>query len=457
MTAPFDPDKPEEYIKDGMERVVDGLKDSFNKFKTRMKEGGTTVTAEQKLFRALRLKNEAETARLLKTGANPNQLNEEGDRPLHVAARAGAVKIAQLLLDAGANAELGRKESPDETPLAAAISFRQTKMAQLLARHGGYRADENGWTPLHRAAEKDEPEVIAALLAAGANGNELTANGATPLLIAIRKQRISAIDRLLQDPAVAAGINVFSAATDPCQRTAFQLAVECGLLEQAQRMIGLGAFVEGPDAKGTTPLMSAAAVGDLDMARLLVRHGAIAKAALVFACASDRMPSAKARGEMISFLIQQGADANARDPQTGLTPLAAASRLTEGTAALERLLAEKADTEVRDQDGLTPLFHATLNADTAALRVLLDAGANPNARHLKDGSTPLHHAVESGNLASVKLLVEAGASPMLVNLSGLSPLTRARVLNRTGMAALLTETLEERFPKKAPHPGPAPG
>ena len=49
--------------------------------------------------------------------------------------------------------------------------------------------DHDGYAPLHRVIENDHEEYVPLLLAAGANVNEVTNDGKTPLLITSMHQR----------------------------------------------------------------------------------------------------------------------------------------------------------------------------------------------------------------------------------------------------------------------------
>lgn len=75
---------------------------------------------------------------LLESGAKPNAFGF-GQSPLHVAASQGYLKVAELLLDHGAdvNAIPRSRKGPGATPLATAIQKKQTKMADFLAARGG--------------------------------------------------------------------------------------------------------------------------------------------------------------------------------------------------------------------------------------------------------------------------------------------------------------------------------
>ncbi len=80
------------------------------------------------------------------------------------------------------------------------------------------------------------------------------------------------------------------------------------------------------------------------------------------------------------------------------------------TQAVQSLLAERADVNMRQGDGATALHWAAYleDADTAAL--LIRAGADVNARN-NLGVTPLALAAQQGSAVIIERLVQAGAAP----------------------------------------------
>ena len=92
----------------------------------------------------------------------------------------------------------------------------------------------------------------------------------------------------------------------------------------------------------------------------------------------------------------------------GWTPLHESIR-RDDLAAVNALIARRADVNARTRHGVTPLGLAALNGNTAIVRKLLDAGANPNAA-TPGGESALMTAARVGRVDAVKLLVERGAA-----------------------------------------------
>lgn len=113
---------------------------------------------------------------------------------------------------------------------------------------------------------------------------------------------------------------------------------------------------------GDTALHVAAAAFRRDVAEQLVRRGAACRARnrrgaepLHYAADANR-PSPDAQAETIAYLIDAGADPNARD-NSGVAPLHRAVR-TRSAAAVQALLAGGADVRQPNHAGSTPLHLA---------------------------------------------------------------------------------------------------
>ena len=97
-------------------------------------------------------------------------------------------------------------------------------------------------------------------------------------------------------------------------------------------------------------------------------------------------------------------------------------------AAVQKLIASKADVNATQNDGATALHWAVYRGDKEMVGLLVRAGANPKAAN-REGSTPLWLAGISGDAAIIAALLEAGADPNETLPLGRSPLMIAA---RTG-------------------------
>ncbi|KAM7069882.1 ankyrin repeat and SOCS box protein 10 isoform 1-T1 [Acridotheres tristis] len=127
---------------------------------------------------------------LLQHGASVNsQTEEENDTALHVASRHGLAEHVQLLLHHGAELEVKNKEG--QTPLNAACAQhhqpqdmdRYYRVCQLLVESGASinAADRDRQHPLHLACKNANAQIVELLLARGANVNVMNYGGNTAL------------------------------------------------------------------------------------------------------------------------------------------------------------------------------------------------------------------------------------------------------------------------------------
>ncbi len=129
------------------------------------------------------------------------------------------------------------------------------------------------------------------------------------------------------------------------------------------------------------------------------------------------------QGEAARFLVEAGADVNARDSE-GITTLGYAA-LVGNAGVAEMLIARGARVDAPDTSvGGTPLHLAAMAGQADFVRLLLDKGAAVNAR-AKDGRTPLALAVERGKQNCAEILLSRGADADARDEMNCTPLHRA--------------------------------
>jgi ankyrin repeat protein len=118
-----------------------------------------------------------------------NVYNDQGDQPLHLAARFGHLDVVNFLLNAGAWVNSASINKIRATPLLAAAAAGQVETAYRLLDAG---ADPNARqsgdnTPLHLSAQKGHVELVRLLLDYGANLEVKNLDRKTPLDLAKEK------------------------------------------------------------------------------------------------------------------------------------------------------------------------------------------------------------------------------------------------------------------------------
>ena len=230
---------------------------------------------------------------LLKQKADVNAAQGDGTTALHWAAYNDDLEMMQWLIQAGADLSATTRLGA-MTPLVIAATNGNAATVQQLLKAGAdaNAANSNGTTPLMMAAAAGKPEAIKLLLDAGAdpNARDLT-NDQTPVMFAAALNRGEAI-RLLAGrgadvdvlSAVSeAGANQSSHAAERAKNVAsvggnaaLNFAAREGQFEAVKALLEAGAEVNqiSGASDGMTPLVQAIINGRLDVAEVLLKHGA---------------------------------------------------------------------------------------------------------------------------------------------------------------------------------------
>lgn len=159
---------------------------------------GTTQAAENRLFDAVSSADPREVRDAIKSGADPNRPNEDGQTPLLWAVQAAnpSLSVIRALLDAGALVDAA--DGDGNTPLIVSVRDESLPVVEALVKHGADVNSRNkaGDTPLSNASCWGGIKVVTYLLKHGAN--PLIPDGADVLPVDLaREQGHSRIVKLL--------------------------------------------------------------------------------------------------------------------------------------------------------------------------------------------------------------------------------------------------------------------
>jgi len=150
-----------------------------------------SADAVDTLRKAIRFGDFAAMENLLSAGMNPDMPDAHGQTPLAFALLVDGTRAAEVLLawHADPNAPLISNTAANtgnggsETPLEYAIQSGNLRMASLLISAGARvnQPGKQGRTPLHRAGAADRLDMVRLLLGNGADPNARDAEGASPL------------------------------------------------------------------------------------------------------------------------------------------------------------------------------------------------------------------------------------------------------------------------------------
>jgi len=303
----------------------------------------------------------------------------------------------------------------------------------------------DGATALHWAAHWDAADIAHHLLGAGAVVDATNDLGVSPLSVACRDGSVPMVETLL-DGGADVGV------AEPSGETVLMTCARTGSLAAVARMLAAGADPNARErASGQTALMWAVAGRHTAVARLLVEAGAEvdgrstgAFTPLLFAARAGALDAAR-------LLVEAGADVNAVTADGHSPLLVAAASLDAITGSDYRLVVDESDHEAlgiflldhaadvnqSDVYGMTPLHYAVEMGKPALLEALLVHDADPNrqltkplpfrrgdyvGRRAYDGATPFWLAARLANLEMMRALLAAGADPEMPSVRGVTPL-----------------------------------
>jgi ankyrin repeat protein len=348
-----------------------------------------------RLVEAVKRQDKAAIQDLLKQRVDVNLSAPDGATALHWAVHRDDTDTVDLLVRAGAHVNAANELGV--TPLSLACLNRNAVLVETLLKLGANpnATSASGVSPLMTAARTGNVDIVKALLVKGANVNAKEASrGQTALMWAVSYQHPNVVRALIE-----VGADVHARTLSYPQWTSF------GPERPTTNPIAFGNYQKG----GSTPLLLAARVGDLESARLLLAAGAKVNDAAPDGLSAVIVATRSGHEKLAQLLVEQGGDPNI--DTAGYTALHAAV-LTGAGDLVRTLLAHGANpnapltngTPIRrsgqdlelpiDLMGATPFMLAAKFADVDILRAL--AGKADPRLPMKNGTTPLMAAAGFG-------------------------------------------------------------
>ena len=354
--------------------------------------------------------------RLLKAGANPNERGPHGETALMMTSRTGAVDAMTVLLKAGADvnatatlrgttalmwaaaqshpaavkalvehgANVGARSSPAALGRTAYLAPSARQRASQLVNEGDRESfvrrpsnEGGGLTALVFAAREGDLESARLLLAAGADVNQVTQYGWSPLLTAAHNRHYVLATVLLEagaDPNLAnkGGWTPLYLATDNRNIEGGDYPVRPGDLDHLD-------FIRTLLARGAN--VNARAKDSTETRTIFTMQWLYEDGATAFLRAAQ-----SADVELMKLLLAHGAD-----PKIATANNVTALAVAAGIGWVQGVTYERSE-----QDAVE------------AVKLCLELGVDPNAVD-GDGRTALHGAAHKGRNALVELLVAHGA------------------------------------------------
>jgi ankyrin repeat protein len=241
------------------------------------------------------MKSSDETVRaLLENGANPNAVGAFGETALTNAATEGRTAVAEMLVAKGAN--INTKDANDLSPIAIAAMEGHTGFVKFLRERGANESPENifeaaalgrldtvkqfldngsdvnattgiGNSALEIAARSGQSAITEFLISKGAiiGSNE---DGWTALSWAAEKNRVETLELLFSKAAPINDRGSLMGSTALCS------ACSGGATDAAKFLLSRGADVNHKCNRDFTPLHKACSSGSLEIVNMLLERGA---------------------------------------------------------------------------------------------------------------------------------------------------------------------------------------
>lgn len=398
-------------------------------------ELGAYVASRLELAR--RLANESESPQ-------PNVVSLTDTKTFVLAAREGDIETVRARLAAMPDIDAPMKGGPDwltdgaTALMAAAAKGRRDVVALLLAAGADVNARRitDRATALLLAAQEGQIEIVNDLLNWKSKGKVKTkvnlkaAGGHTALMAATRGLHQEIVRALI---AAGADVNAQSkesgtALSLACSRLMDQATIRGDAIDQsghvamARLLLAAGADPNVRNSSGWTPLIQASRDGLSDIIPDLLDAGAEVNARTDYGFTALILSLSWNRPETARLLLAAGADVHAVD-ESGETALIAAAG--HGWRDLvQRLIGAGAEVNASGPHGSTALIGAAAGDHIEVVQILLAAGANVDAR-IQYGRTAVSLAAMNGHLDVVQVLIAANADIGVKDAEGFTALTIA--------------------------------
>ena len=333
---------------------------------------------------------------LIESGMNVEATDDKGNTALHVAVTNGHIEALHLLLNSGASDTILNMD--EDAPFHIIARNKNTNLAMAFLQHSvnyvvtGFRQR----TPLHVIAEHDNLEVFQVLQQVMAN--RLSSSGTdckhsirlcckdqdelTPIHLAARKGSYRVLDHMIH------------------------FCIKLGYTADT-----VLSFI---DEERSTPLHTAIDGGNLEVVRVLLKHGSDPTTLkedqpppLHIACAQGKIQMVEAMVEYCGSKVVHICD------QYGRSSLHFSSSAINGDRIIAFLLSNGVDINCQDMRGRTALHNSITSGSLQAARELISQGIDVLAKD-NNGLNPLHHAVIHNRKGIVSLLLSLPCAPKLV-------------------------------------------
>lgn len=202
------------------------------------------------LLKNIRMRNQNAVITLLRCGATATTRAPSGLTPLEMSIQFDLQDVVEELCKTLSNLDTSSRDK--DTPLHLAVGLPSAQTLRILLKHSFYKTpqglkainavNEEGYTPLIHAAQREHPEHLQALLTAGSSVDIICPVGWPALAHAIAH---SPLDLSQESTCVQLLLDHGASANTPISTSATVLSLACilGRVGIAQQLVSAGAFI----------------------------------------------------------------------------------------------------------------------------------------------------------------------------------------------------------------------
>ncbi|XP_065897290.1 transient receptor potential cation channel subfamily A member 1-like [Dysidea avara] len=354
---------------------------------------------------------------LLNSAVDINQVDAEGNAPLHVAIKNGFIEAMKCLLERK-DIDSSVLNNEMESPFHTAVRYGSPELVREYMSHDTvdyFVKGRRGRIAFHLAAELDRHEIVEVILEFAKRAQcTCKQSGAfrlcakdddelTPLHLAARSGSARCLDVMIAHAqSVGYPVEKILSFLDDENSTPLHSAVDAGYTEVVEVLMKYGASPTVMKEGQPSPLHLAAFLGSISVLKALGKHCTLeqleiqnseGRVALQIAAFSSR------NVECVQYFIDQGCDVNHQDTFNKTTPLLAAV-CSGALASVKVLLKHGANPLLQLDDGCNALQLAIKKGRRSIINELL---SHPSAKELiaacnNEGLNALHYAITNNLL-----------------------------------------------------------
>ncbi|XP_041484438.1 transient receptor potential cation channel subfamily A member 1-like isoform X2 [Lytechinus variegatus] len=436
---------------------------------------------------------------ILEKGGELEAFDGQGNTALHWAAEKGQAAAIDFLILKGISPNPMNHQCM--TPLHTACDLDVADSVDALCKHRPLVdidcSGELGQTPLHYCAVRDSVNAARKLLEFTPALSRPDQNGVYPIHAAATHASARVMELLfVESERPGSDRSSLLTVTDKEGNSALHSAVNSGDFAAVKLCLKYGARIDIQQADKSTPVHLASSQGALDMVQLMFNSQDENRKSLRLKDVQNQTPLHKAamfdHAEVVTYLINEGSDYNAKDRQCRTPLLLATAR--GAWRAVRTLLQRGADftqtdcdkrnvlhlallhggnldffgreffkqkegalelLNQRDCSGCTPMHYATQQGNIKSVQGLIDLGATVNLKN-KEKQSPLHFAARYGRLNSCKRLLDSAIGPHILNESDGAGRTALHIASWSGHVKLVQLLLSKGALLHRDHEGRTP-